>query len=136
MVSEPDDILSGKRGTRGKRNKKRKFEFERAQDAAMMRKRPRARHQSKIPMPVAPPTASGQPPLAVDDHALATMLANISNYSFASSSPFQPDVPLRDKKLQCPVCKGRFVQKQGNIMRQHQDVTYGGICRGSEKPVE
>ena len=117
-----DDGMPASRGRCAKRNT-----FEHREDGGVGALR-------RLPMPVAPSTLSSTPPVAVNDgdHALATMLANISNYTFTSTSPFQPNIPLLgDGKLQCSVCKGRFVPKQGSIMRQHQDVQYGGICRGS-----
>ena len=94
---------------------------------------------SRLPLPGAPSSRSSSLPAAVKDRddALATMLANIANYTFSSTSPFQPDLPLfGDGKVQCPVCAGRFVPKQGTTMRQHQDVQYGGICRGSGVAIE
>ena len=106
----------------------RHFKFQCSQDViAKPKSRPR------LPMPVAPSQFCSTLPVAVNaDHGLATMLANISNYTFTSTSPFQPNIPLlEDGKLACSVCNGRFIPKQGHIMRQHQDVQYGGICRGS-----
>ena len=120
-----DDGMPVSRG--GRVCKQRQFKFQRSQDVV----KPKSRH--RLPMPVAPSQFASSLPVAVTaDHGLATMLANISNYTFTSTSPFQPSIPLlEDGKLACSVCKGRFIPKQGNIMRQHQDVQYGGICHGS-----
>ncbi len=120
-----DDGMPVSRG--GRVCKQRQFKFQRSQDVVKPKSRPR------LPMPVAPSRFASSLPVAVTaDHDLATMLANISNYTFTSTSPFQPNIPLLENgKLACSVCKGRFIPKQGNIMRQHQDVQYGGICRGS-----
>ena len=128
---EDEDVVSddGMPVSRGGRVcKQRQFKFQRSQDVVT---KPKSR--PRLPMPVAPSEFSSSLPVAVNaDHGLATMLANISNSSFTSTSPFQPNIPLlEDGKLACSVCKGRFIPKQGNIMRQHQDVQYGGICRGS-----
>ena len=121
-----DDGMPLSRG--GRVCRQRQFKFQRSQDAVT---KPNSR--PRLPMPVAPSQFSSTLPVAVTaDHGLASMLANIANYTFTSTSPFQPNIPLlEDGKIACSVCKGRFIPKQRNIMRQHQDVQYGGICRGS-----
>ena len=79
---------------------------------------------------------------SVTDTDAASQLLDFS--SLPASDPFQssvspspqPSLPLPGPiKVACPVCGGMFKPKGGTHHRKHQDVEYGGDCRGSGLPI-
>ena len=82
---------------------------------------------------------------SVMDADAASQLLDFS--CLPTSDPFQssgsstpPPLPLPAPnpgafKVACPVCGGMFKPKGGTHHRKHQDVEYGGDCRGSGLPI-
>ena len=82
---------------------------------------------------------------SVTDTDAASQLLDFS--SLPASDPFQSSIagsplplPLPvpqagPLKVACPVCGGMFKPKGGTHHRKHQDVEYGGDCRGSGLPI-
>ena len=101
-----------------------------------------ARGASDVEADDAEPTGLAAVVDSVTDTDAASQLLDFSSLpasdpfqSSASPSP-QPSLPLPGPiKVACPVCAGMFKPKGGTHHRKHQDVEYGGDCRGSGLPI-